>query len=65
MPFRKMKLSATRIGEDDLVKSFEPNVHPRLTLTLTADVKMLVYVLNIRRYVVVGYHSEGCGRSLW
>ena len=47
MPFRKMKLSATRIGEDDLVKSFEPNVHPRLTLTLTADVKKFVYVLNI------------------
>lgn len=53
MPFRKMKLSATRIGEDDPVKSFEPNVHPRLTLTLTADVKKLVYVLSITRYLVV------------
>ena len=49
MPFRKMKFSATRIGEDDPVKSFEPNVQPRLTLTLTADVKKLVYVLSITR----------------
>ncbi len=44
-----MKLSESCIGEDDPVMSFEPNVHPRLTLTLTADVKKLVYVLSIIR----------------
>jgi len=39
-PSLKIILSATRIGKaHGLTKSCEPNLHPRLTVILTADVK--------------------------